>query len=120
MPYRIHRSDGIVEVEVSGNTSVTELLSAVRELRAMDPRKEVSDLWTISEDIVVPFAEFSTIVANIKALCTSDMVGCKTALVANGEFQRAVMDLYRSEAKALPFQIGVFASREQAIHWLKA
>ena len=120
MSYQIYERDGWIEVQVLEKTSPQELLTAIRDLQRRDPRKEVPDLWTFSEDSIVPYVEFPTIVASVKALCNGELVGCKTALVAKNEFQRVVMDLYRVAAKILRFEIGVFSSREQAIEWLKS
>ena len=120
MAYRIHEGDGFVEVQISEETSVEELLGVIRELRDRDPRKEISDLWSLSEDSIIPIASFASIVASVAPLCPRDIVGRKTAVVASNELHRAVLDIYRAEAARLPFAIGVFTSREEAVHWLKA
>jgi len=122
MPYQIQIRDGIAEVTLSGETSVAEVLQAVGELRDRDPRKEGCDLWEISEECVVPIDAFPAIAGGIKSFCPNGMVGNKTAFVANSEFQKSVMDMYRSEARKqkLPFEIGVFTSRDEAVRWLKS
>ena len=119
MPYRIQERDGFSEIHVSGETSKWEVLKAIRQLRDRDPRKETSDLWVISNTSMVPFAEYSTIVEAVRSLCSSDMIGNKTAIVAADELQKAELDMFRSQAEALPFEMRVFISRDEAVEWLK-
>jgi hypothetical protein len=109
MPYRIEEVDSIFEVHVSNPTSRQELLQAIEELAGKDPRKERRDLWYFPKEAFVSLAEFSEIVRAVQSLCSPDMVGNKTALVVSGELQRA----------QLPFEIGVFTIREDALRWLK-
>jgi hypothetical protein len=118
MSYRIHTAVDFLEVELSGETSAGEVLGVIRELRLMDPRKEKSDLWMISPDSIVPVAAFTTIAESIARLCPADIVGKRTAVVVQSRFQKAMLDIYRSEAEFLPFEVGVFDSREQAVEWL--
>jgi hypothetical protein len=119
MPYRIEEVDSIFEVHVSNPTSRQELLQAIEELAGKDPRKERRDLWYFPKEAFVSLAEFSEIVRAVQSLCSPDMVGNKTALVVSGELQRVAANMYRSEAAQLPFEIGVFTIREDALRWLK-
>ena len=119
MSYRIEEGDSIFEVRVSNPTSRQELLQAIKELAGKDPLKEHCDIWYFPNEAFVSLAEFSEIVQAVKSLCRPDMVGNKTALVVSGELQRVAANMYRSEAAQLPFEIGVFTTREDALHWLK-
>jgi hypothetical protein len=120
MPYKIQEIDGYVEVSVWGETSKWEVLEVIRELQRRDTRKEVSDLWLLSKECMVPFTEFSEIAEAVKSLCTSGMIGSKSAIVAEDELQRAQLEMYRAEAAILPFEVRVFRSRDDAVQWLKS
>ena len=111
MPYRIEEVDAIFEVHVSNPTSRWEILQAVEEIAAKDPRKERCDLWCFSNEAIVSLAEYPEIARAIKGLCPPDMVGNKTALLVSSELQRVAANMYRSDAAHLPFEIGVFTSR---------
>jgi hypothetical protein len=47
-----------------------------------DPRKELHDLWIVSETSGVFLDEFPEMVRSIARLCSPDMAFSKTALVA--------------------------------------
>jgi aspartate aminotransferase len=49
--YRIEEKEDFVEVQLSGQTSSWEVLRAVRQLHERYPRKEVSDLWIVSDEV---------------------------------------------------------------------
>jgi hypothetical protein len=120
MSYKIQEIDGYVEVSVWGETSKWEVLEIIRELQRRDPCKKVSDLWIVSGECMVPFTELSEIADAVKSLCTPNMIGSKSAVVAANELQRMQLEMYRAEAAMLPFEIGVFKSREDAVQWLKS
>jgi len=119
MPYRIEEVDSIFEVHVSNPTSRREILQAIQEIAGKDPRKERCDLWYFSNEAIVSLEEYAEIVRAVKSLCPPDMVGNKTALLVSRELQRVAANMYRSDAADLPFEIGVFTSREDALRWLK-
>jgi hypothetical protein len=118
MAYRIQESDGFVEVHVWGKTSKWELLDAVHRLRSRDPRKEIGDLWVIAEESMVPLDAFPEIVAAIARFCFSGIACARSAIVAGGPFHKTLLDFYGVEARVLPFEVGVFTSRDEAIAWL--
>jgi len=119
MPYSIKHHSDLVEVELWGETSVAEVLAAVNELHASYPRKERSDLWNLSRETMVPLSAFPTVIQAIGGLCGGSQVYRRSAIVASGSFQRAMVDMYRTEAACLPFEIGVFQSRDEALKWLR-
>ena len=119
MPYSIKRQNGFVEVEVWGETSAAEIIAAVNEIHAEYPRKECSDLWVLARESMLPLSTFPTIIEAIVGLCGEDHVYRRSAIVASDQFQKAMADMYRSEADTLPFEVGVFISRDDAIQWLK-
>ena len=119
MPYLIIENDGFVEVQVSGETSVQEILEVIRTLREKDPRKNKSDLWIVAENSIVPISTFSAIAQTVGSLCHPNMTAKRTAIVVSNELHRAALDIYREEAQSLPFEIGSFTSRDEAVQWLK-
>jgi hypothetical protein len=108
-----------VEVRVSGKTSAREILAVIKKMRDRDPHKEISDIWIFSEDSMVPLDEFPMMAESIQALCADDMVGCKSALVASGSFQRAALEFIHFEAHVLPYEVRVFTKREEAVKWIR-
>jgi hypothetical protein len=119
MPYSVKHGENVVEVEVWGQTSTAEVLAAINEIHAAYPRKERPDLWTLSREAMLPLSVFPTIVQAIKGLCGGDQVYRRSAIVASDRFQRAMADMYRIEAAELPFELGVFSSKDKAMEWLK-
>jgi predicted nucleotidyltransferase len=119
MPYRIELRDDIVEVYLWGRTSHVEVLNIIRELNARDPRKEQSDLWILAEDVVIAFQDFPAIAENVLDLLTPDMVWKRSAVVASSATQQAFVELYKTQSRSLPYEIGVFTSRQEAVDWLK-
>ena len=119
MPYQIEERDGYVEVSVSGHTSEWEALSIIFQLRMRDPRKTVPDLWTLASESVIHLPAFPLIADAVARLCPPGFAGAKTALVAADGFQKALMETYRDEMRRLPFEMGVFESRDEAVQWLK-
>jgi hypothetical protein len=118
MPYCIKHHPVFVEVEVWGETSTEEVLTAVYQIHEQYPRKEQADLWSLSRETMLPLSVFPTIVKAIGGLCGDGHVYRRSAIVASDRFQKAMADMYRSEATALPFEIGVFTSRDDAVRWL--
>jgi hypothetical protein len=120
MPYRIEAQKDPIEVKVWGQTSYFEILNALRELREIDPRKERCDLWEISEDSLIPYQAFPTISETLRGFITPETVGRKSAVVVPGGTQKAMIELYKSQSRDLPYEIGVFVSRGEAIAWLES
>lgn len=120
MPIQIQSGGEFVEVTVSGEVSKWEIMDALGKLRILDPRKERCDLWMLGPEVVIPFAEFASIIGMTMSMATGDFVGNKSAVVASDEFQLAEADMYRMEAKGLPYPIGVFTSRDEAVKWLRS
>jgi len=119
MAFRIEKTEDFIEVQIWGNADESEVVTILRKLHEMAPRKEISDLWLVSEECVVPWDCFLPIVKEITRLLSRDMIANKTAIVVANHFQMAQAELYLEEAKCLPFEIGAFMTREEAIRWLK-
>jgi hypothetical protein len=119
MAYRIERSEEFIEVHLSGQVDEWEILTILRKLSEMAPRKEISDLWLLGEECVVRWDAFATIVDGIKRLLPADMIASKSAIVVASPFQMVQAEMYREAAKRLPYEIGAFMRREEAVRWLK-
>ena len=121
MSYKIRPADGIVEIDIWGQTNKWEVLEVLGQLRARDPGKKVCDLWVVAEDTTLPVDAFYSVAETVKKLCTVDMVqaGCRSAILAANEFHKALLSMYLHEARELPFTVGVFTSRDDAMAWLK-
>jgi len=119
MAFRIEKTEDFIEVHLWGNAHESEILVILRKLHEMAPRKEISDLWLLSEEYSLPWDVFLPIVKEVTRLLSPDMVANKSAIVAANHFQMAQAELYLEEAKCLPFETGVFMTREEAIRWLK-
>jgi hypothetical protein len=120
MPYRIEEVDSIFEVRVWDPTSALEVLHAITELARRDPRKERCDLWSFDTNLFLSLTEYPGMVRETASLCGKDFVGNRSAILVYKGLQEAVAEMYQSEAAGkLPFEIGVFTSREDAIRWLK-
>ena len=120
MAYQVRDLGGIIEVSVTGETSKEEVMRAVHELQRRDPEKRCADLWLVASECMLPFHEFHQIAESILSLCTPGMTGNRSAIVADGEFQAALMEMYQGEAAILPYEIGVFRCREKALAWLRS
>ncbi len=121
MPYRIEEVDSIFEVQLYDPTSLPEVLDAIRELARMDPRKERCDLWSFNSNLFLSLTEYPDMVREVAGLCSGkDFVGNRSAIIVSSGLQEAVAEMYQNKAAGkLPFEIGVFTSREDALRWLK-
>jgi hypothetical protein len=119
MAFRIEKTEDFIEVRLWGNAHVAEIVEILQKLREMAPRKEISDLWLVSEECVVPWDAFLPIVKELTHLLSPDMMANKSAIVVANHFQMAQAELYLEETESLPFQTGAFMTREEAIRWLK-
>jgi hypothetical protein len=119
MPYRIQKTDGFVEIYLWGETSPGEVLVVLRRLHDLAPSKELSDLWIFSSECVIPCEAYQTIVKAAQSLCCTGMIASRSAIVAADQFQKAQLELYLREAQNLPFEIGAFTERDEAVEWLK-
>jgi hypothetical protein len=119
MAFRIEKTEDCIEVHLWGNGDQWEIMNILGQLREMAPRKEISDLWLVSKEYVVPWHAFSPIVKEVTRLLANDMIANKTAIVVSDHLQMSQARLYLEEAKRLPFEIGVFITREEAMRWLK-
>ena len=119
MAFRIEKTEDFIEVHLWGNGNEWEVMDILRKLHEMAPHKEISDLWQISAEYVVPLEAFLSIVNEITRFLSNDMIANKSAIVVANHFQMAQARLYLEEAKRLPFEIAVFMTREEAIRWLK-
>ncbi len=120
MAFRVEKTEDCIEVHLWGSGDQWEIMNILRQLREMAPHKEISDLWVISKEYVVPWYAFSPIVNEVSRLLPNDMIANKTAIVVSDHLQMSQAKLYLEEAKRLPFEIGVFMTRAEAIKWLKA
>jgi hypothetical protein len=119
MAFRIEKTEDFIEVHLRGNGHESEVVSILRKLHEMAPRKEISDLWLLSDGYVLPWDVFLPIVKEITRFLSPDMIANKSAIVVATHFQMALAKLYLEEAKCLPFEIGAFMTREEAVRWLK-
>jgi hypothetical protein len=120
MAFRIEKVEDFIEVHLWGNADESEVVAILRKLNEMAPHREISDLWLLSEECVVPWDVFLTIVKEVGRLLSPDMIAKKSAIVVASHFQMAQAELYLEEAKRLPYETGVFMTREEAVRWLKA
>ena len=121
MPYAIEEQDGRFEIQLWGATSKWEVLEIVYQLYRRDPRKRRGDLWFIRQSDAIPFVAYPEIVEAVQRLGASlETTGARSAVVTDDALQRAQLEMFRSAASGLPFEIGVFATREEAVRWLAA
>ena len=118
MPYKIEHKGGYVEVSLSGDPCQYELLEVLRQLRQRDPRKETPDLWVVADETVFPVEWHQPIAATVKGLCRKDMVGARSAIVAPDRLHKAQLEMYRHQARHLPFELQIFTCRDEAGEWL--
>lgn len=120
MAHEIVKRDGLFEVRILRNISKFELLLILAELILKDPGKRHPDLWIIEAGCRLPYANFKGITEAIGFAFEQPPAARRTAIVAADAFQKEQCELYRSEAAALPLEIRVFLSYEEAVAWLKS
>jgi hypothetical protein len=81
MAFRIEKTEDLIEVHLWGYGDEAEVVNILRKLRGMAPRKEISDLWLISEEYVVPLDAFLRIVKELIGFLSNDMIAKKSAIV---------------------------------------
>ncbi len=118
MPYRIEKETDIHVVNIWGNTSKWEVIEAIGMLQQKDPTKSKPDLWILSDDLVLPYDAFSGIIEMINQPRPEGFIGNKTAVVASSKIQLFMAETFSLESGSLPYSIGVFSSRNEAVEWL--
>ena len=118
MPYKIEDRDCYVEVSVWGEANRWEVLEALRKLHRRDPRKEIPDMWLISEETVFPVEWHLPVATATEKLCAKGCIGARSAIVVADKLHKAQLDLYRKQARELPYQMRVFTERKDAEIWL--
>lgn len=118
MAYKIEDRDGYTEVHVWGFVGAQDIIAILGELRLRDPAKERPDLWLIAPECQVPLSSYGKIAEATRSMLPAQVTTRRSALVASDAFHRAQLDMYRVEAAHLPFEIRVFATRDEAIPWL--
>lgn len=118
MAYEIEKKDRYIEVRVSGETSVWEVLRIIHELHRQDPGKRLPDLWRVAAESQVPFVHLSTIAHAVISLLPRGAPGNRSAILAATAFQAAQLRMYEAEASILPFPVRVFVSEDEALAWL--
>jgi hypothetical protein len=118
MAYQIEKKDGFFEIRITGATSKYEIFEVIKELDRLDHGKKFPDLWVIARESKVPLMHLAEIAQGIRALLPRDAAGNKSALIADGEFHKAQLEMYRADAAILPFEIRVFDSYAKAVKWL--
>lgn len=120
MMYEILPQEGYVEVHVSGKVSHWDLLRVVHELHKKDPKKDTPDLWILDQELDFSLHSFPPLVQGLLNLMSRALIknGCKSAILAADEFQRAKIELYCAETAVLPYEIRTFTSRAETLNWL--
>jgi hypothetical protein len=121
LAYKIFKGDDCTEVHISGSGTHWDLLKIIHQLSQTDPQKEKPDLWVLAPDLDISLYSLSPLVQGILALMARFGMlkkGCKSAILATDELQKAKMELYCAEASVLPFEIQAFTARDQALNWL--
>jgi hypothetical protein len=118
MAYKIEEQDAYTEVQVWGYVGLQDIIAILSELCRRDPEKARPDLWMIASECQVPLSAYSSIAEATRGMVPARTGVKRSAMVATDAFHRAQLDMYCVEARNLPFQIRVFATREEAIPWL--
>ncbi len=118
MAFNIERNEGFIEVHLWGEGQEGEVLTIVQKLKEMAPKKEIADLWMISKEYVLPWACYLPIVEKIANFTPINGGAMKSAIVVSDHFQMAQAQFYLEAAKCLPFAVGAFMTRNEAIRWL--
>lgn len=118
--YEIHQEEQYVEVHAGGSFTHWDLLKIIHQLHKDDPKKEKPDLWVLDRSFELSLYSFPPLVQGILSLIARCAIrkGCRSAILAADEFQKAKVDLYCTEAVELPYEIQSFTSRSQALDWL--
>jgi hypothetical protein len=120
MGYTIEKLDGFLEVRLSGKGSKLVLFKVIAELMRKDPKKKYPDLWIVDPGFQVPYVEYNGIARALSHVFTKSLVSKKTAIVADNDFQKAQLELYRQElSHCLPINMRVFLTIEEAVVWIK-
>lgn len=121
MSYTIVDQQDWTEVLLDGEVTQPEVLEILQHLYGRDPLKQRSDLWQLSnESTVPPLSAFGAIAKSVGSMCGRGLHGRRSAIVAANPFHFAQLDMYRFEARDLPFEVGVFQSHGEAAAWLDA
>jgi hypothetical protein len=118
MGHEIQRRDGFIEVRLLGDVTKFEILLIIAKLSLMDPGKRCPDLWVLGPDVQIPYARVKGISDAIGFAFAAPPKSRKTCIVVSDEFQREQCELYRQEAAALPLDMRIYLSYDDAVAWM--
>ncbi len=117
--YRISRQDThlLVELHVITRDAVA---GALGTLLARPDYATTNDIWDgTAAPVLLAQEDLDHLVAGIAARYPRAATRTRTALVVRGGFATAVAELWQQAASRLPYETGVFASREHAEAWVQ-
>ena len=120
MGYEMEKRDGIFEVRLYGDISKFEIFMVIAELSRKDPGKKHPDLWIIGPEVQILYKYYKGISEMIGTAFVQPPESKRSAVVVADEFQRTQLGMYRLEASALPLDIQIFRSYEEAVAWIKS
>jgi len=120
MGYEMEKRDGIFEVRLYGDISKFEIFMVIAELGRKDPGKKHPDLWIIGPEVQILYKYYKGISEMIGTAFVQPPESKRSAVVVADEFQRTQLEMYRLEASALPLDIQIFRSYEEAVAWIKS
>ncbi len=109
------------EVTVLGSLDVTLIRVIMDELQETPDFPDRQAIWIFADSVVAPsFPEFGLIINLLRDYLRPDLPTKKVGLVVGGGLNRALVEMFRSEALSLPLDLRIFAAREDALAWLTA
>jgi hypothetical protein len=107
------------EVRLAGPITIGLVREIMENLaRTPDfPRRQA--IWLIAEDVTPPpFPDFAVIIDIIRDRLLPDHTSKRVALVVGGGLNRALVEMFRSEAVTLPLQLKLCLNRDEALAWI--
>ena len=116
--YIIQRIESNLVLTFREAPSLHELEHAVAELMNREEYPLLNDIWVFGAHApAIDMTGFDYIEEFVRALYPLTPARTKTAIVVDPGPGRAVMDLWKEHARALPYQTETFHSLEAAAEW---
>jgi len=120
MPHSVEDKQDYILVALWGEATKWDVIQAVGRIREINPRKERPDIWVVTEEVVIPMADYVSIVEKALSAFPKDFEGARSAIVVANGFQLEMVKLYKKELSKVPYEVGLFLDLDEARAWALA
>lgn len=117
--HKIAKKDGYLLVTLQGDATILKFKQAIAEEMATEEYAYQNDIWLLEGiNVALTSHDLEDIAYFISTNYPKKTTRTKTALVASSGLSRSFANLWVEMAKALPHQVQVFTTVQEAKDWI--